>query len=212
MDQNRRDCSIVQDLLPNYIENLTDEVTNEYIKEHIATCAECQEVLKSMTKEIKIEEINQGKEIEYLKGIRKRMQKSIAIISTIIIIVAICIIGYICYQSKIEINNYSFLSLNYTVENEQDTRDGKLYCTLIAVLDNKGICKSVRVVEEGYIEEIAKNKLKETQTSDKKKHMMNGIIKDGKLYYNTNMYNGCTEEELKDKLKINYSIQDFDTI
>lgn len=212
MDQNKRDCSIVQDLLPNYIEDLTDEVTNEYIKEHIATCAECQEVLKSMTKEIKIEEINQGKEIEYLKGIRRRMQKSIAIISTIIIIVAICMIGYICYQSKIEINNYSFLSLNYTVENEQDTRDGKLYCTLIAVLDNKGICKSVRVVEEGYIEEIAKNKLKETQTSDKTKHMMNGIIKDGKLYYNTNMYNGCTEEELKDKLKINYSIQDFDTI
>ena len=63
MDQNKRDCSIVQDLLPNYIEDLTDEVTNEYIKEHIATCAECQEVLKSMTKEIKIEEINQGKDI-----------------------------------------------------------------------------------------------------------------------------------------------------
>lgn len=212
MDQNKRDCSIVQDLLPNYIEDLTDEVTNEYIKEHIATCAECQEVLKSMTKEIKIEEINQGKEIEYLKGIRRRMKRTITTISIIVIIIAASIIGYICYQSKIEINNYSFLSLNYTVENEQDTRDGKLYCTLIAVLDNKGICKSVRVVEEGYIEEIAKNKLKETQTSDKTKHMMNGIIKDGKLYYNTNMYNGCTEEELKDKLKINYSIQDFDTI
>lgn len=212
MDQNRRDCSIVQDLLPNYIENLTDEVTNKYIKEHIATCVECQEVLKSMTKEIKIEEINQGKEIEYLKGIRKRMQKSIAIISTIVMIVAICIIGYICYQSKIEINNYSFLSLSYTVENEQDTRDGKLYCTLIVVLDNKGICKSVRVVEEGYIEDIAENKLKEIQTRDKTKHMMNGIMKDGKLYYNTNMYNGCTEEELKNKLKTNYSIQDFDTI
>ena len=33
MKTNNRDCKIVQDLLPNYIENLTDEITNEYLKE-----------------------------------------------------------------------------------------------------------------------------------------------------------------------------------
>ena len=29
------ECKIVQDLLPNYIENLTNEETNKYIEEHL---------------------------------------------------------------------------------------------------------------------------------------------------------------------------------
>lgn len=197
MDQNKRDCSIVQDLLPNYIEDLTDEVTNEYIKEHIATCAECQEVLKSMTKEIKIEEINQGKEIEYLKGIRRRMQKSIAIISTIIIIVAICIIGYICYQSKIEINNYSFLSLNYVRESDRDSENGNISGSLIAVIDEKGICKSVRAIESGYKEEAMNVVLEKYKNKTSIITLTNINILNGELQYNINVWNGYTKEELK---------------
>lgn len=197
MDQNRRDCSIVQDLLPNYIENLTDEVTNKYIKEHIATCVECQEVLKSMTKEIKIEEINQGKEIEYLKGIRKRMQKSIAIISTIVMIVAICIIGYICYQSKIEINNYSFLSLNYVQESDRDSENGNISGSLIAVIDEKGICKSVRAIESGYKEEAMNVVLEKYKNKTSIITLTNINILNGELQYNINVWNGYTKEELK---------------
>lgn len=197
MDQNKRDCSIVQDLLPNYIENLTDEVTNEYIKEHIATCVECQEVLKSMTKEIKIEEINQGKEIEYLKGIRRRMQKNIAIISIIVMIVAVCIIGYIYYQSKIEINNYSFLTVSHTLENQQGTKNGKLYYTLVAVIDEKGICKSVRVTEEGYKQDAIEQKYIKNKTGNLIASLTNISITDEKVQYNINVWNGYTKEEVK---------------
>ena len=42
--KERKNCKIVQDLLPNYIERLTNDVTNQYIEEHISTCAECKEV------------------------------------------------------------------------------------------------------------------------------------------------------------------------
>ena len=50
---NKRDCKIVQDLLPNYIEKLTDEETNKYIEEHIKECEECKNVLENMKKDIK---------------------------------------------------------------------------------------------------------------------------------------------------------------
>ena len=69
MKQDKQDCKIVQDLLPNYIENLTYDETNEYIRNHIAKCPKCAKVLNNMDAEIEIEPLNQDKEIKYLKGI-----------------------------------------------------------------------------------------------------------------------------------------------
>ena len=36
-------CEIVKDLLPNYIEGLTSEYTNEAMKRHFETCESCKE-------------------------------------------------------------------------------------------------------------------------------------------------------------------------
>jgi predicted anti-sigma-YlaC factor YlaD len=38
-------CSIVQDLLPNYIEKLTMNETNIFIEKHLETCVSCKEVV-----------------------------------------------------------------------------------------------------------------------------------------------------------------------
>ena len=37
-------CNIVQDLLPNYIENLTNEETNKFIDENLKECSECNQL------------------------------------------------------------------------------------------------------------------------------------------------------------------------
>ena len=37
-------CSVVRDLLPGYIDNLTSEQTNAFVKAHLAECAECRAV------------------------------------------------------------------------------------------------------------------------------------------------------------------------
>ena len=50
--KEKTNCKIVQDLLPNYIENLTNEETNRFIEEHLKECPECQKVLENMQKEI----------------------------------------------------------------------------------------------------------------------------------------------------------------
>lgn len=43
-----KECNIVRDLLPNYIENLTSSSTNTYIEDHIKECTECNSILKNM--------------------------------------------------------------------------------------------------------------------------------------------------------------------
>lgn len=50
--KNGKECSIVQDLLPNYIEHLTSEDSNNFIEEHLKGCQECTRVYRQMTKPI----------------------------------------------------------------------------------------------------------------------------------------------------------------
>lgn len=208
MKEENRDCKIVQDLLPNYLENLTSEVTNEFIEQHIAKCPECKKVFNNMSGEIEVEEINQDKEINYLKGIRKRVKRTITIVSLIVIIIASCIVCYIYNQSRIQVNNYTFLRASYVREDQEDSIDGNIYGSLIAVFDEKDICKSVRVVQEGYTEEAINNlqeKLKTNSHTNIKSNFKS-------ISYNINTWNGETKEQVKEYLLNNYNIEILEEI
>lgn len=195
MKQNNRDCKIVQDLLPNYIENLTDKVTNEYIEEHIAKCPECAQALKDMNGEIKLEQIHQDKEIKYLKGIRKRVIRTIAIVSLLIMIVAACVVGYVYKKSQIQVNNYTFLKASYIKRNQEASITGEVYGSMMAVFDEKDVCISVRIVERGYTDEqmqIEKDRAKENEPY----HYLNLEIINGEIHYNVNLWNGLSKKEI----------------
>lgn len=212
MEQNKRECKIVQDLLPNYVENLTDEVTNEYIQEHIKTCDECRKALESVNTDIQVEELNQDREIKYLKKVRSKIRRTIMLALLIIVIVASCVVCYSYIHVKIQVNNYTFLKASYVLENEEGTKDGKLYCTLVAMIDEKGICKSVRVIEDGYTQDVIKNKLKEIGINNDTRYSSNSVLETEKLHYNINIYNGLTQKELEDKLFNEYCIKNIETI
>lgn len=85
------ECSIVDDLLPTYIENLTNEATNQYIKKHISICKQCASKLKNMSEEIIIEDFNQDEEINYLKNINKKINKT-RVYSCMIIVFLVIVI------------------------------------------------------------------------------------------------------------------------
>lgn len=196
MKQNeKRDCKIVQDLLPNYIEKLTDEVTNEFIEKHIATCKECRAILRDMNGEVKLEHIDQDNEIKYLKGVNKRVKMTIAIISLIVIIIASSVSIYIYNKSKIQVSNYTFLKAECLREDKEKTVDGNIYTTIIAVIDEKGKCKSVRIVEEGYTESGMQERY-EVMNYFVAKHTNIDII-DNALHYNTNEWNGLYKKDLQ---------------
>lgn len=86
----KKECKIVQDLLPNYMENLTSIQTNEYIEEHIANCEECKKNLENMQKEIPTDtKVKNRKEVKYMKKYRNKMR----ILSFIILAIFLVFIG-----------------------------------------------------------------------------------------------------------------------
>ncbi len=84
-----KNCKIVRDLLPNYVENLTEKETNQYIEEHLKECKECQEIQESMKGEIKFSQNeDEKKKIDGLKKYHTKLKllKSIVIVILLIFI------------------------------------------------------------------------------------------------------------------------------
>lgn len=95
--KEKRDCKIVQDLLPNYIEKLTNDETNKYIEGHVKDCKECQNMLNSMKKEFIINsEKRDGREVEYIKKYNRKMKvwKKLLLIALIFIVVYAISVAY----------------------------------------------------------------------------------------------------------------------
>ena len=90
---NKKDCKIVQDLLPNYIDNLTTKESNEFIENHIKECEDCKTVLENMKKDLKIDNNQKEKKIiNFIKKYNKKM-RILKLILLVIIIFYILTLG-----------------------------------------------------------------------------------------------------------------------
>lgn len=136
----KKECNIIRDLLPNYIEDLVSKDTKEYIEKHINECSDCKNALEIMRegkcKEIDKEREEEQIELDYLKKYRRKMfmPKVLAVIGIIAIIIFVLIGGtflinynrYISISKNIkesrekmkEINNYSTYRICYNDDNE----------------------------------------------------------------------------------------------
>lgn len=208
MKQNR-DCKIVQDLLPTYIENLTNEVTNEFIEEHIAKCQECAQVFKDMNGDLKLEKINQDYEINYLKKLKLKWVQSISIIGIVVVIIAFGVIMYINRKSQIQIRNYTFLRAE-TVMDDEDGENGQINVTLMAVIDEQRKCKSVRVVYKGYTTQSIREKYENYCILPQE--VTNPQMIDNEIHVNLNEWNGKTIEEVKNYWQKNYEVNTIEEI
>lgn len=69
-----KNCEIIKDLLPLYVDRLTSEESNKLIEEHINACDKCKEMLENM----KMEETSNSDEIktiDYLKKVKVSLTK-----------------------------------------------------------------------------------------------------------------------------------------
>ncbi len=87
--EKKKLCNIIKDLLPSYVENLTNDETNNFIESHIANCPECKEFLENMRKEI---EVNSPKKEEKNFKYIKRYSKRLKIFRNILLIIALVFI------------------------------------------------------------------------------------------------------------------------
>jgi len=118
----KRDCNIVQDLLPNYIENLTSSESNKYIEEHLNNCEDCKSIFDNMKKEFTVNTNKIDKrEVRYIKKFSNKL-KILKMILLVILISFIGIYGYKFYviksmQAKIaeykDINNFHITKTSY---------------------------------------------------------------------------------------------------
>lgn len=91
--KNKLPCEVVKDLLPSYVEQLTSDVTNELVKEHVEDCVDCKGTLEAMNQQNmayeKEQETAQEKEIDFLKKTRRCIRR-IAIGSIVIAFLLFC--------------------------------------------------------------------------------------------------------------------------
>lgn len=110
----KKDCKIVQDLLPAYIDNVLSEETKLYVEEHLKSCDECKKVYDEMNFDLQKEDV---KNTEIVKTIKKYKRKIVTLkVFVIIVILAIIItitsiIGFRFYVVK----NALIKNINYDV-------------------------------------------------------------------------------------------------
>ena len=130
--KKENNCNIVQDLLPSYIENLTSEETNLFIKEHLKTCKRCKDIYNNMTENIENDLINE--EIDIFKKIYFRMRFFrilILSISIILIIFLLTTINKLIVLNKIDKvlheNDFSNFYCERTETGEEYTKKTECY-------------------------------------------------------------------------------------
>lgn len=87
-------CNIVQDLLPNYIDGLSSEETNDEVKKHLEGCANCRMIYEAMSANVTQEIRPEDKDINFLKKVNQKIQKKnivIVMLACIMIFLGLCI-------------------------------------------------------------------------------------------------------------------------
>ncbi len=182
---NKRDCKIVQDLLPNYVDNLTQKETNDFLEDHLKNCEECSKKLDAMKAEIKTEKnINNKKEVDYMKKIRKKLG-ALKIIGTSILSLIVLIIIFI-------VGNYLHVRNVGKIDKTEKMTEEEIISLLEKGRENKNY----------YLEQISLNRFKEENESFYNDAQTIYFAKDGvilsisnsagKMYYNYNTNENIT--------------------
>jgi len=82
MRETKLDCCVVRDLLPSYLEELTEAETSDMVKEHIEHCEACRQVENDMRVQVPVEKAPQ-RALKFLKRV-KRARLMAAILSAVV--------------------------------------------------------------------------------------------------------------------------------
>lgn len=93
-------CNIIQDLLPNYIEKLTSNESNQEIEQHMSACEDCKKAYEQMNSEIRSTVKVPVKELKFLKKV-KRTRKLAALLTIILAL----ILSYMLYETEFKYTN-----------------------------------------------------------------------------------------------------------
>lgn len=150
--KENRDCKIIQDLLPNYIEKLTNEETNIYIESHLKECSECKKVFENMQKDLKLNVTKKdNREVKYIKKFSNKM-KWLKVIILIIVIIFLAVVGRKIFiltnlsnKAEKSITNTNYHRITYSYQKDNVTK------TEIFSLENKKKIITTTMTDKGRI-------------------------------------------------------------
>ena len=97
--KSKLSCSVAQDLLPQYAENLLSPESEAELKAHLAECPACRKAYKEMTDpEPELQET--AVEVDYLKKIRKSRLRLLVCSLAAVAVVAAVLLFCLNYQQK----------------------------------------------------------------------------------------------------------------
>lgn len=184
--KEKRECKLVQDLLPNYIEKVTSEETNQYIQEHLQSCAECTQVYTSMTREIKSKALDIDKTVDYMKKVNQKMKIAKIALGSIAIMILLVMLAF----GANTLRNYRILEeLRQTLKETQKTSNYHL--TMSSKVGNNGLIvmdtygKDEKVVSISQAISIFGQKHKTTSYLKENRHALYKEGDNGRQYEKT---------------------------
>ena len=106
-------CEIIKDLLPSFIDELTSEVSNEAVEEHLAECESCRAYYEEMKEQAPAILEKAGREIDYFLRIREDTIRKIML--AILAVLMVYTVIYSTYQNLYSVGR-SMTSDEVTVE------------------------------------------------------------------------------------------------
>ena len=144
--KNDLTCEVVRDLLPSYVDGLTNDVSNQAVEQHMKTCESCRKLYSEMREPMNgedVSEINDGQkadsqkssEIDYLKKIRKKNRMRI-LAAVLIVVIAVGVgLWSKVYVVGQEVEQAEFVQANVAVEDHKVSVQGLLLDTTKGVSD-----------------------------------------------------------------------------
>jgi len=148
---SKKDCNIIQDLLPSYSDGITSEETKKYVEKHLENCQECKKILKNMNKEINIDEdTNQTKELKYLKGFKNR--RNLIVIISILLTICICL-GVILIRVPLNPDKFN-VEWIYISSNEQNNKEKSINIYLSTEYTNIVVTGETEIKDKDIVMKI----------------------------------------------------------
>ena len=217
-------CSLIEDLLPLYVEDMVTETSKKEIEEHLKECDRCSEILRSIKEENKFftnEELferetndNREKEIKCIKNIKRKIVINIIItmlITAITIIAIFCIYILSPYRfiknedGKLILYNFDTGNIKQGIDSTNmiatytlDDNGKEIEYNIIFTFNKNDVCINARTVISGYNEKELNNYKTVWEDSLSSSNMK---IENQKLYMNENSYIGKTKQKIYESLK-----------
>lgn len=120
---NTKNCEVVQDLLPLYIDNVCSDESRRVVTEHLESCDVCKKLYEDMRNPVKqdLSEPELDSRQAFKEMNRKWRIKKISIICVSILLTAIvCIAGYMVVQNVSSVHDYFFPTASVTLRDLTD--------------------------------------------------------------------------------------------